>query len=291
MKPRKVPTRETWSPTTESQCRLAIHSPTDKPTTPIPKDPKGPWPRISVNIDGGKFGRAIVRYYRPTERDRCIIQAILKTGGLPVRDRFGGAVVEVCLRAAAKVADCSRHVDWMRDQLIKIGHAEIEIYRPNGKLLSWFHIVSQIDMLDDGETARVYFTAGYMHLWAVDRWVHSENLVERIAKLKSPRVRAIIQRNLSHGIDFDETLDAALRGIDAMRVNAVEQRLRRAEVRAAHEDGSLAEFGLTLSMNKNTGVEHLAFERKALDKYGVVQLPPADPNAPMPCFSELDHAG
>ena len=263
------PQRDHMAPWVADYSRVPWVSPTDRNT-------------LQAYYDTGMtdWGRAVVRHYRPCERDREILQAVFASGEF-LANADGSGSVTFKVADAARLANCSDHKEWLLHVLERLSQTHLTTWTAAGRKIGAFHIVAEVRRHEDGKKATAYFTPGFIYGWKVQRWVYLERLLHDLARVKSPRVRAIIQMFVTEENRWDMTLDNALKAVGAMDVNVVEQRARRREVREAAEDGSLARFGITL-YTSGPGLEHLVLDRKVTDRYGLVQLDPADPTASFP---------
>ncbi len=257
--------RDYWSPTTGIQSRIAIFTPTDRE---VPLPPNG------VAIVKSNFGTAKIRGYRPTRRDKLIIEAIIAHGRVPspIYDADGelvGGKFTVNLREVAATIKKRRHMNWVAQRISRIADAKIELTNAKGQLLAFAHMIDQ-GRRRDGGMFDVIFSAAYLELWSHDVNIYSERLIGMLADVESPIVSMLIERALTQE-HYRENLVDAMRYVGALDVASTEQKERFAEVRQS--DADFARFGMRRYHNTDGG-EILEGHRRNLDDYGLVQIPP-----------------
>lgn len=215
-------------------------------------------------------GKATIRGYRPTQRDRDVLDAIL--GGLPdLQCDAKTTTIRIDVRRVARVCAAQKHPRWIWESLRQMQAAVVVIHPSGWAEPKSFQIVGEIVPDRDGYSGSVSLWNSFLHLWRWDTAIYSERLTADIAAVKSPVVRAVIRRMLTQkSSSYQEGIETALKAIDALAVTARERKRRFRAVRVAAGDGTLARFGISLDEHDN-----LHFEpRRLSSKDAFVQIVP-----------------
>lgn len=239
---RPRPTRSHLAPTTAAQSRIPIWSPTDRPS---------PMNRVTRHEVENGSGKATIRGYRPTQRDRDVLDAII--GGLPgVQFDAKTTTIRIDVRRVARVCAAQKHPRWIWESLRQMQVAVVDIQPSGWTEPKSFQIVGEIVPDPDGYGGSVSLWNSFLHLWRWDTAVHSERLTADIAAVKSPVVRAVIRRMLTQAsASYQEGIETALEAIDALAVTERERKRRFRAVRVAAKDGTLHRFGIRLDKFEN----------------------------------------